>query len=298
MAVTKFYPNVTGTVDGMAKRTGSYELFSSIRNALGNGSSTTELHSIISTDSSAFYSSLSRGLVSFDTSSLDDVNITAVKLSVYVKGKYNNGTNNYPSLDIAEGDLATAGSIANGDFEDVSRTSFGNTAYASLSGRTDITLNSSGRANVNQSGKSTYSLQVDWDLDNSFGGNLNDSSSYGFQFYDSSEGTTTSPYLEVTYDDKKTLTETISITDNVQKGIKRTILEQINLTDVFKKSKYFLNEIISIVSNATVAKKFTQLILETIQITSQVIIRKNGLNILWNTINRTLKGGWNKITRK
>lgn len=204
------YPDAdpeTSTVDGYVQRVNVNESFSTIRNtADGNdafdASAATNCPRIGTSGAiSPNFSVLRRGILTFDTSSLTSVaTVSGGTFSIYGNSKTSGLGED--AFHVASATPATNTSVSNGDYDAIGRTTFGNVAYASFAtgGYNDITLNASGIANISKTGISGFSIQLGWDINNSFGGVWADSAVTNFNItFADQDGTTQDPKLVVTY---------------------------------------------------------------------------------------------------
>lgn len=209
-ATLTVYPDAgTGstTVDGYAHRTGVNEVFSTIRGGAGNGSADTgsqdvqpALAASVTLDQ---FSTLRRGIAHFDTSSLGaGATISSAVLSLYLQVASTANALGNMTVHIASATTAANNDIVNADYSARGTTTFANIAQASLStsAYNDFTLNASGITNVSLTGISKFSVQSDWDINNSFTGTwvISSSTFVAFSAADIA-GTTEDPKLVVTY---------------------------------------------------------------------------------------------------
>lgn len=208
MATLTVYPdpNVeTTTVDGHVSRAAVDETFSTIRSGAGTAVQDDQaflLSYIRASNVSNQYGSLYRSFILFDTSSLTaGATISSVVLSVV--GQLKDSGLGSPNLHVAGATTASNTALATGDFANRGTTSFGNVTYASFStsGYNDITLDANGIANVSKTGVSKFSLQLSWDILNSFTGSWSSFATAYFQMLGAeTSGTTSDPKLVVTYE--------------------------------------------------------------------------------------------------
>lgn len=205
-----FYPDPhteTTSVDGRVSRIISAgESFSTLRDSAGNNAADsgttidTQLQSL-STTTPNLYRDFSRGIFLFDTSSLpDDATISNATISFYGSAKFT--TLGSPDFHVASSSPASNTALANSDYGNIGRLSFGSIANASFStsGYNDITLDSNGIGVISLTGISKYSTQISWDINNSFGGTWGSFKQSLFRVYGADQtGTTKDPKLTVTY---------------------------------------------------------------------------------------------------
>jgi len=155
----------------------------------------------VSGTASDLFAQLFHSYLLFDTSSLgSSVVISSSVFSGYYIYKLNDLGS--PDLHLAASNPASNTGLVVADFPNVSRTSFGSITYANFTASqyNNITLNASGISNISKTGISKFSLQLSWDLNNSFGGTWI-ASSWATMNINSAEtaGTSQDPKLVVTY---------------------------------------------------------------------------------------------------
>ncbi|MBU3969147.1 hypothetical protein KJ991_02975 [Patescibacteria group bacterium] len=179
------------------------ETFSAKRDGAGTNANDVETISyikLIASDENLF-DILFRSYILFDTSSVGD---GAIISSAVFSGYYNTKANGLgtPSLHLASSTPASNTALVPADYQQIGRTSFGSITYASftINQYNDITLNANGINNINKTGISKFSLQLGWDIDNSFTGTWTAFANSAMNIY-SAEQTDTSqdPKLVVTY---------------------------------------------------------------------------------------------------
>lgn len=112
------------------------------------------------------YDRIRRIIMTYDTSSLGSgATISAAQISLYGVFKLNT-LSGQDSLDICESTPASNNDLVVGDYNQLGTTSFGTLTYASMSttAYNDITLNSSGEANISKTGISKFGGRVQADL--------------------------------------------------------------------------------------------------------------------------------------
>ncbi len=173
-----FYPTAgTGSapVDGIIYRNGVNETFSTIRGGAGTLSDDTgaELDHQLSTFPTATtnqFTTLSRGITGFNTSTLAGEDISSATFSLYLV-QVSNGLGS-TGIDVVSVTPASESSLSSSDY---AVANFGSTIFATNSGTTlnqyhDWTLDSNGIAYINKSGNTMFGTRLEWDVDNSFGG--------------------------------------------------------------------------------------------------------------------------------
>lgn len=205
--IVTFYPSAgaVSPVDGTVQRSGVDQTFTNIRTGNGtafNNTNTNDAVQLASSSTSSQYSTLTRAILCFDTSSLpDDAVINSVTFSLYGQSKAN--FLGSPDLHIAGATPASTSTLAASDYQtNIQTTSFGSVTYSNFStaGYNDITLNASGIAQINLSGVTSFSAQLSWDILNSFTGSWTTSAPTVFSFYMADDsGTTRDPKLTVSY---------------------------------------------------------------------------------------------------
>jgi len=162
------------SIDGSAQEETNTATYTTMRGATGDsatsGSTTTVTAPLLDTGpSSSAFSTLTRGVLSFNTSVLpDDASISSANFSVYVTAKLNDLGS--PSYGITGGILASNSSIAAGDYDGFGSARYASDiAYASIgtSARNTWPLNAAGLANISKSFYTVIYMRDSWDLDNS-----------------------------------------------------------------------------------------------------------------------------------
>ncbi len=219
MPVLIVYPNAgtgSNTSDARVYRQGVNEAFATIRN--GNGTdvdssvTTTVCAQIQCSSTLNQFSTISRGVFSFDTSLLgSSATVASAILSFYGNSKANSLSAGIPELLVAGVSMGNPAVPAASDYQAVARTRFATgISYSdlNLSGYNDFNLNSFGLANINATGISQFSTQWDWDLDNSFGGTWTVGLSQVYVFIEFADqgGTTNDPKLVINYTLPNTVT--------------------------------------------------------------------------------------------
>lgn len=204
------YPQAGGgggntTCDGTISRFGVNESFASISTSAGNGADAigyVDQARLVASSTSNQFTGLSRGGLTFDTSSITAVaTISAATFSIRGDEKANGlGA---PALHLAGFTPANNNNLVTGDYLQTKTTSFGNIAYASYvttSTKNDISLNTDGIANISKTGISRFSLVLSWDIIGSFSGSWSSGAQSKFYYYSAdNSGTTDDPVLVVTY---------------------------------------------------------------------------------------------------
>ena len=155
-----FYPDAnpeSTSVDGYVARTGVDETFSTIRGGAGttaNDSDNDEGYAtLIASTTSNQYAQMFRSIVLFDTSSIPDGDtISSATISFYGNFKFNGLGSTNLEMDVTASTPAANTSLVAADYQQLGSTSFGSVSYASYSttGYNDITLNSSGLADISK----------------------------------------------------------------------------------------------------------------------------------------------------
>lgn len=200
------YPDAhteVSTVDGIVYYAPGSMAFSTLRSgtsgtAVDNGASINAI--LASSNTTNEFSSMHRGFMLFNTSSLTGATGVSAILSGYYYGK----TNTLAEMDahIAASSPASNTAIVDADFDNVSFTSFGSITYANFTASqyNEITLNASGISNINLSGISKFSFLSNWDVNNSFNATWKAQSGAYIQICSAdTTGTANDPKLVVTY---------------------------------------------------------------------------------------------------
>ncbi|MDD3302228.1 MAG: hypothetical protein PHN31_01635, partial [Candidatus Gracilibacteria bacterium] len=208
MSTLVVYPDAghgSSSVDGSAYRGSVDETFANIIAGAGTGRQYSNASNALvrlqaSTTTNQFQTNI-RSIFTFVTSSLTSAaTISDVSLSLYGSDK-GLGVGS-PNLHVVASTPASDYDVVNGDYSQLGSTSFGSVTYAnfSTSGYNDITLNSSGIANVSKTGVSKFGAKFSWDLDGTFGGTWSSGAySYLRGYYADQTGTTNDPKLTITY---------------------------------------------------------------------------------------------------
>lgn len=160
-------PGIT-TCDGRVYRNGVSETWATIKAGAGVGTITNEVNAYVvmaDWDSGVAdrFQQLSRCFFLFDTSSIGAQNIiTDATLSFYGRSKTDFGSSNSPSVNVYSATPASNTTLATGDFNNVGSTAFSTTiTYAAFdtAAYNDFVLNSSGLANISETGISKFSTR-------------------------------------------------------------------------------------------------------------------------------------------
>jgi hypothetical protein len=192
------------TVDGNTVTVGDTADWSTIRNANGTGdtvatTSTTSLI-LIRYNESNNYSRLERYHATFDTSSLpDDAAISNTAISIVISQNFGDA-----DLHVASTNPASDNDLVPADHQTVGRTSFGSLSNASiiLNSYNNINFNSTGIAAVSKTGISKFSIQSNYDINNTTPNDPSPDSEHNIQWYsadDTSLSPVRKPKLTVTY---------------------------------------------------------------------------------------------------
>lgn len=212
-----FYPDANpevSSVDGDAGRdiTGSPVSWSTIRSGSGTQSSdsgTSATVSFFEEGGPNLWKILTRGIILWDTSSIDDnVTINTVVLSLWPTASNNQHS---PNVAICSSAPASNTALVNADFNIAN---FGSVTFASigLGGITlnqynDFTLDSNGRANVTKTGVSKFGVRMSQDIDNSTPGFVSGTANSSITYRTADQtGTSNDPKLAVTHTDIFTTT--------------------------------------------------------------------------------------------
>lgn len=207
MATLTVYPaaGANSPVDGYVERNAVDEAFGTIRAGAGVSASPTVANQInvglYASSTSNQYARMIRSFFCFDTSPLTaNASISAAVFSLVCNAKFNEIGS--PAIHVAGGSLASTANVTTSDYGNISRTSFGSIAYASVNsdGSTynDITLNGDGIAAISLTGITDFSNQTDWDINNSFTGAWSSGGGSQFSIYYADQGAS-QPKLVVTY---------------------------------------------------------------------------------------------------
>jgi len=207
MSTLLVYPDAgTGgtTVDGGVERDGDNAVFSTVRGAVGTGSSPTATAGHIANAKSSAttnqFAGIARGIMLFNTSGLGVVEISSATISLQFVALSN--ALGEPSLDIVASSPASNGNLVSADYSQLGNTVYGDLPYSSAStgAYNDITLNSSGESAISTSGITKFGTRTGWDTDNSFGGTwVANSLTYFYGYYADQTGTTSDPKLTIEY---------------------------------------------------------------------------------------------------
>lgn len=247
MATLTVFPDAnpeTTSVDGVASRLVAGEAFTTIRNGAGTtftdsvSNDTSPL--LRATTTSNTYDYLRRSIFVFDTSALtSSASISGATVSVYISGKAN--PLGSPDIHIAGATTSSNTTLSNSDYENVGRTSFASIAYASISasGYNNWSLNSSGISNINTTGVSKFSCQLDWDINNSTTGLTWVSSATSGQGtrlvseFAEDSGTSFDPKLVVTYTTTSSVTASVSDSPTITESTVASIANNIGTSPPF-----------------------------------------------------------------
>ena len=191
-------------MDGQINRDVTEESFATIRAGAGTSASPSGagLQSYIGAGTTQdLFIALLHSYLLFDTSSLGaSAIISSAKITPHFYAK-DNGLGS-PDIHVASSNPASNTDLVSADFQNVGRTSFGSLTYASVTvaAYNDITLNANGLANISLTGISKFSLQLSWDINNSYTGTWVSSGFSRISAYAADQtGTTQDPKLTVTY---------------------------------------------------------------------------------------------------
>ncbi len=180
MATLVVHPDTgTGgtTVNGWVARQAVNETFSTIRAGAGNftlvGSNTVEAL-LEGSGTSNQFDALFRGIVTWDTSPLTSAaTITSATVSFACLTNYKN-LGGGVDIFIAGATPAAMNNLQNSDYGQCQTTSFGSQTSANIidddNSYNDIPMNATGIAYINKTGITALSFQIDWDINNNFGG--------------------------------------------------------------------------------------------------------------------------------
>ena len=192
------------TCDGNVYRYNVDETFTAINTGSGHNADNTgtELWAhLASSGTTNQFTSNYKAIATFDTSSIG-ANSTLQSATMSLYGSLKNASLGPPDLHIAGATPASNNALVAADYGQVQTTSFGSITYAnfSTSGYNDIALNSSGLSNINKTGISKFSFQLNWQINNSFTGTWDSwALSYMHSYSADQTGTTQDPKLVVTY---------------------------------------------------------------------------------------------------
>jgi hypothetical protein len=193
---------VTASVAGSVQKSGVTTDWATLRAyTSGNYTATNTGERLCSLQSDGSnFTWLYRGFLVFDTSALTAAaTITSAIVKVYGASKANN-LGSTP-LHLAGATIGNTSALGNDDYDQIARTSFGSIDHATFDGNGWNTFASSAGliANINKTGKTQFSLQLGWDIDNSAPshGVGSQTSTYAIDFADISGK---EPTLEVTYE--------------------------------------------------------------------------------------------------
>lgn len=164
-------------VDGYAERAGVDQTWAAIRAGAGSasGDADTNVRCAWTTASATSnqFARLRRGILLFDTSSIPvGATIDSATLTLTGVNKANTFGGTAPDLHVVGSSPASNVAVANGDYSNLSFTSFGSVSYAgfSTSGANVITLNASGLAAIVNGGITKLGLVLSWDQSGTVGG--------------------------------------------------------------------------------------------------------------------------------
>lgn len=226
-----------------------------------------------------------RSFLLFDTSSLTEIaDITSAILSQYDENR--NGAANSDTFEAIETNPANTNNLVVDDFDNVVFTSLGSIAESSITPPeyADITLNSTGLANINKTGISKFGIIGGRDLSDTAPTGTND---HNFTFADDE---TNDPKLAVTFTLSKTLSETMTMSETffktpikilsdafslVETTIKRAgkvISDTFSLSEVLEKTKIIARTVIDTISmNETFTKRAGKVISDTISMSENIV---------------------------
>lgn len=190
------------TVDGQIRRHNVNESFATIRGGAGTEAMPTDtiMYPYLAASSTQDqFQQLGRAIMTFDTSSIDDLaTITGAVFSGYSGGKSNAlGT---MDMILVGSTPAANNNLSSSDYAQLGSTSFGSIAYADFAASqyNDITLNASGLAAISKTGITKLGLVGSWDFNGSFSGTWS-STKASYIVVNTSENYTNKPKLTVTY---------------------------------------------------------------------------------------------------
>lgn len=203
------------TSDARVYRQGVTESYDTIKVGAGNAvtaTATTDASAqILCSATSNKFDTLSRGVFSFDTSSIGfGVSVTSATLSIFGSSKADSldlGVSQpwrYPNYVITGVVMGNAGTPAMSDFQAVLGINFNATALSynalSVTAYNDIPLNEFGMTSIKMNGISQFATRWDWDLYN-FGGIWTAGSGqvYIITYFADNAGTTNDPKLVINY---------------------------------------------------------------------------------------------------
>jgi len=211
-----FYPDADPeitSVDGTAYYwIGICDTWENIRNKEGSNSDDIAVEMGINVNSVGVpenctennFAGCGRIILLFDTSVLpDECNINSASIFLYGTGKQS-GLGK-PDLHIASATPTSNTSLITSDYSQVGIISFGNIAYDDFltTGYNEISLNSSGIANISKTGISKFSGQSSWDINNNFTGIWVEQGTSDIKFYLADKGVGYKPKLVVNCEEVK-----------------------------------------------------------------------------------------------
>lgn len=205
MATDVYYPDASAA-DGRVYYNGAEDTFANIRAAAGTDHDQPDPGNFILVEAgvtSDTYDSIRRGRLSFNTGALDaGASISSATITLTGSGKSNDfGGGINASIDVVATTPASNSTLANGDYNHFSTTSFANIAYTSwnTAGTNVFTLDANGIANITKAGISNFGVTMGCDTTNTaptwssaFVASMNG-------YYSNHAGTTNDPVLTVTY---------------------------------------------------------------------------------------------------
>ncbi len=195
----------TTTVDGIVQRSGTTDAFSTVRDGAGTFANVTATNQtapfLVSSTISNQFTTINRGIFTFDTSALNNLNSVLSAFFSVFGASISTGLGN-DEFHVVSSTPASNNNLVTSDYSQLGTTSFGNIVGGSwiTTGYNDVALNASGLSNLVLTGISKFGARGVWDLNNSFTGVWASSVGSGFSYnFADFAGTSADPKLTITF---------------------------------------------------------------------------------------------------